>query len=212
MNRTSGIYAVTQIPRLYAAFQNLLAGDAARVRLADEFLKVQPGERVLDIACGSAAILPFLGQVDYTGIDSNPKHIAHATRVHGDRGTFMAMTSSETGSLPKHAFDVVLCIGVLHHLDDTQLSELAMLAADRLRAGGRLVAIDPTFIDGQNPIARFLAKRDSGQHVRAPQEYGRALESSFSHVETAICHDLLRVPYTHCITTARGKRTGSAAS
>lgn len=201
MQYVKGVYKLTQIPALYTLLQNMLMSEAARKAMVDEHLKPSHGARVLDIGCGSAAILPLLGTVDYVGIDSNEDHIMAARERHGTTGRFIVGGAEASENQPDAWFDIVYCIGLLHHLDDQAARQLADVAFRKLRAGGRLVAVDPAFVAGQHPLAEFLARRDSGRCVREPDGYG-ALLGRFSHVSTQVRHDLMRVPYTHCITTA----------
>ncbi len=69
-----------------------------------------------------------------------------------------------------------MAIGLLHHLDDHAVAKLARFTARMLSPNGRFVSIDPAFVEGQNPIGRWLAARDSGENVRAPDAY-QALSS-----------------------------------
>jgi len=88
-------------------------------RLAREFLKIGPGQRVLDIGCGTANILAYLPpDVDYHGYDLNPDYVATARARYGSRGTFEVRAVSPEAVPGSQQFDVVLAIGVLHHLDD----------------------------------------------------------------------------------------------
>ncbi|MBO6900910.1 MAG: class I SAM-dependent methyltransferase [Rhizobiaceae bacterium] len=200
--RTAGIYRLTQVSSLYSAFQRALGGDRTLRLLVDELIRPQPGSHILDLGCGPASIRPALGNVVYVGIDLNPDHIARAQTVvaPSDRlhmGDFASLTGELGGS-----FDQVLCVGLLHHLDDDRCIELARLARTYLKPGGRFLAIDPVFEERQNPIAWLLAKLDSGEHVRYAAGYQRVIENGFPGVETVVRRDLLKVPYSHCITTA----------
>ena len=96
-----------------------------------------------------------------------------------------------------------MAIGVLHHLDDDTAVEVFGLASASLAPGGRFVSIDPTIVDGQSPIARFLASQDRGQNVRTPEQTAQLLEPYFDDVSIVVRHDLLRVPYSHVIAEAR---------
>lgn len=200
--RTTGVYRLTQISALYSAFQRALGGERTVRLLVDELIRPQPGSHILDLGCGPASIRPAMGGVAYVGIDLNPDHIARAQAVKApsDRlhvGDFASLTGELSGS-----FDQVLCIGLLHHLDDERLREVGRLARAYLKPGGRFFAIDPVFEERQNPIAWLLAKLDSGQHVRDAAGYRSVLEKDFPSVETVVRRDLLKVPYSHCITTA----------
>lgn len=198
--RITGLYRLTQISKLYSAFQSLLGGEKTRAILRDELIKPQPGLRILDLGCGHASIRPLLGEVEYVGIDLNPDHIARAKRDHAGRGRFHCGDFSSLDGELGGTFDLVLCIGLLHHLDDEQVRHLGEIARTYLRPGGRFFAIDPAFVPSQHWLARLLAARDSGQNVRAPEGYSALIAPAFPDVSITIRHDVLRVPYTHCIT------------
>lgn len=201
MQYVTGLYKLTQIPVLYTLFQNALMSAASRQSMVDDYIRPFHGARVLDIGCGSAAVLPMLGSVDYLGVDVNEAHVASAQERHGDAGRFIAGDAETCEGLPDDWFDIVCFLGVFHHLDDETIRRYADVSFRKLRPGGRLVATDCAFVAGQHPVAAFLARRDSGRCVREPEGYG-ALLGQFTRVTTQVRHDLLRVPYTHCITTA----------
>jgi SAM-dependent methyltransferase len=200
--RVTGLYALTQSPSLYELGQHALGAFKGRRTLVDSYIRPSPGQRILDLGCGPAAILPYLGDVAYVGIDLNGAHIAKAQACHGNRGRFhvgdFASLRSELGG----SFDIVSCIGLVHHLDDARVRELALLARDYLILGGRLVTIDPVFSDGQTWIARRMAAADSGQCVRTSEGYRALISSAFDKVQVHVRHDLLRIPYSHCILEA----------
>ena len=200
--KTTGLYRLTQISSVYEAFQQLLGGAKARKAVADQYICAKPGARVLDLGCGPSAILPLLGDVDYFGIDANPDHIASAKAQYGKRGRFIADDFACLKAEHGGSFDLVLCLGLMHHLEDSRVTELATLARGYLAPGGRFIAVDPVFEDGQPMVARWLAAADSGQNVRYEAGYRDLVGAVFGRCETNVRHDLLRVPYSHCITTA----------
>jgi SAM-dependent methyltransferase len=157
---------------------------------------------VLDLGCGSAEILSHLGNVSYIGIDLNAAKIARARAEHGHRGHFLAGDFACLRADSAGKFDLVLCIGLLHHLDDQRVRELAALAYAYLSPSGRLIGVDPVFVEGQHWIARRLAAMDSGRHVRTAAAYQALIAPTFANCKTHIEHDLARVPYSHCITIA----------
>ena len=199
---TSGLYRLTQNPKFYAGFQDILGADRSRRRLAAEYIRANADDAVLDVGCGPGSILPYLGQVRYVGIDANPAHILEARAKFQD-GTFIAADFTAAAPLDAASFDIVLSLGVLHHLEDAQARELASLAWQKLRPGGRMVTIDPVFAPGQHFVARMLAQADSGRCVRHADEYRKLLEGPFGDVNAHVHHDFLRVPYSHLVMSAR---------
>jgi len=201
--RTTGLYSWTQIPRLYDLFQSVLGAHRAREILVRDYIRPSPGARILDLGCGPAVMLPYLGNVDYVGIDLNPRHIAEARRRYGERGDFRCGDTDSIAAIADGSYDIVLGIGVLHHLEDAQVANLARFAATHLAPSGRMVTIDPAFTPGQHWIARTLPAADAGRRVRTPEAYRQLATPIFRAVETTVRHDLMRIPYTHCIMTAR---------
>jgi SAM-dependent methyltransferase len=105
--------------------------------------------------------------------------------------------------LPARA-DIVIMMGVLHHMDDALACRSLRLAAGLLTDGGRFVAFDPGIVAGQPAIARFLAERDRGQHVRDVDATRTLLNQAFSQVDIDVHHDFLALPYTHIVAEATG--------
>ena len=96
-------------------------------------------------------------------------------------------------------FDIVLAMGLLHHLDDVEAASLVALASQALVSGGRFVAIDPARAPGQPHVARWLIGRDRGEYVRTADAYAELARGSFGSVAVTVRSDLLRVPYTHAV-------------
>jgi SAM-dependent methyltransferase len=174
------------------------------VRMRDEFLKVAPGQRVLDIGCGPAEILAHLpDDIDYHGYDAEANYINAARARYGNRGSFAVKAVSPDAVEDIGTFDVVMSLACLHHLTDDEADTVFASAAKLLRPGGRVITLDCAYVKDQNPIARLLAALDRGKHVRAPEGYASLARRHFSQVDVSVLHDLLAVPYTHCIIEAR---------
>ena len=98
---------------------------------------------------------------------------------------------------PAESFDVVLAIGVLHHLDDAAAAVLFESARRLLAAGGRLVTLDAALATGQRRLARWIIRHDRGRHVRTDAELLRLAAPWFPAARATVHHDYLRIPYTH---------------
>jgi SAM-dependent methyltransferase len=140
--------------------------------------------------------------VDYIGYDPSENYIQHAKRRFGNRGQFHVGFFNGL-ELEKHtSFDIVLATGLLHHMDDAQLTSMMALAHRALKPGGRLITIDPVFFNPQNPIAKILIKMDRGQNVRTGKGYSELASHVFSEVKGLVRHRTW-VPYTHWIMECR---------
>jgi 2-polyprenyl-3-methyl-5-hydroxy-6-metoxy-1,4-benzoquinol methylase len=185
--------------RAYKLLQVFVGSNQSHRRFVAEHVRPGPGARLLDVGCGPGHILRALPSgVRYVGVDASADYIAAARRDWGDRAEFHCARADEL-DLGGRRFDVVVAMGLLHHLDDRECAALIAFARSSLDPGGRLVTIDPAYAPGQARLARWLIGRDRGEHVRDTAEYRRLASSSFLDVEALTRDDLLRVPYTHAV-------------
>ena len=189
-----------EISSVYAKLMGFLAGANTYKTLVDKYIQPTPGCSVLDVGCGPAAILDLLHDVKYFGLDHNPNYIATATKKYGSKGTFICAGVDQLNDYGLKTFDRIIILGVMHHLDDAQLTQLMMSLTDRLNHGGVLITFDVAFEDKQNLIAKLLAKNDRGKFVRTKEQYLKFIELAFKVEQADLRRDLLRVPYTHLLT------------
>lgn len=122
-----------------------------------------PGLSYLDVGCGTGFLRDYLRDADYLGVDLNPRYISAARRKRGD--WFRVGNVLELDVLEK-VFDRVICIGLLHHLDDDLTHEALAQCRARLKPGGEMFAIDALWPPGNNPVGRALRRSDNGAFVR----------------------------------------------
>lgn len=194
---THGVRAVLSSPAIYTAFQSIMGAHGARTRFVREFVRPSVGERVLDLGCGPADILNYLPAVDYWGYDISEAYIKQATSRFSQRGKFHCQHLQFTDLEQLPSFDIVLALGLLHHLEDAQVISILNLARQALKPGGRLVTVDPCLDETQNPVARFLVKNDRGQNVRDKASYAALADSVFEGLRIEVRHQKW-IPYTHC--------------
>lgn len=201
---TTGARAVFSAPWVYDLAQNLVGAERSRARLVRDHLRLPERARVLDIGCGTAAMLHHLPSgVDYVGVDLSEAYIAAARHDFGDRGRFhcgdiAGMTPGAFGS-----FDVVVANGLLHHLDDEPARTMLRVARAALRSSGHLVTIDPCFDPAQSRLARFVISHDRGRNVRTLDGYAALAREVFAQVQARLREDMLRIPYTHAVLECR---------
>ena len=196
---TSGIRAILSYPLIYDALQNIMDAKGTRRDFVTKFVRPDSGNRILDIGCGTAEILPYLpNDIEYWGYDISQRYIDVARARFGERARFNCkmLDQDELSRLPK--FDIVIASGVLHHLDDLIASELFELARKALGKGGRMITIDPCLTPKQNPIARYLILHDRGQNVRDAAGYQSLAAKSFGSVRGTL-RNRNGIPYTDWI-------------
>jgi ubiquinone/menaquinone biosynthesis C-methylase UbiE len=141
--------------RELAEFVELRArsGDEVATRAAYlSTLSIRPGERVLDVGCGTGVvtrdIAHLLSNDGYVlGLEPNPYLVAEGRRIAADEGVDGAVewAFADARRLPiaDAAFDVVICATVLAHIPDGAAAVPELVRV--LRPGGRLAVfeIDP---------------------------------------------------------------------
>jgi SAM-dependent methyltransferase len=166
-------------------------------------LDAQPGERILDIGCGPAYLLDDLPAVHYVGFDTDARYLAYARERYGHRGEFILSEYNETQRERHAPFDGILLMGLIHHLDDSQASDLLQLLAQSLTPNGRAITLDPCFTPDQSRIARFMARNDRGQFVRDELGYVSLVKRCFADVSQRVMHGICRVPSTEIVMVLR---------
>lgn len=195
----TGIRSLLNNPFIYGLSQDLFGAGKIRVDLVADFIRPPLNANVLDIGCGTAEIINYLPGVSYWGFDISQVYIEQAKKKYGNLGHFFCkeLTAQDLEYLPR--FDIVLAMGLLHHLSDETAGILLGLAHSALKPGGRLITIDACFEVGQNPLARLFISLDRGQNVRTREGYSELVSRVFPKYRAEVRHKT-GIPYTHCIT------------
>ena len=194
---TTGIRAMLSHPLVYNVLQNLMGAARVRACIVRDYVRPFPGMRILDLGCGTAEILCSLPtDITYVGYDMSLEYIAAAQKRFSGRGTFHCRLLEQAEVAKLEPFDLVLGIGVLHHLDDASARQFMVVAQSALARGGRIYTLDPCYASGQSSIARFLISRDRGQHVRDVEGYRDLPRGLAAEVTGTLVHQSW-IPYTH---------------
>ncbi|MBW9209519.1 methyltransferase [Mumia sp. zg.B21] len=155
----SSIKDVLSFVPAYIGLQKGLGADRLRYAAIDA-AAIRPGEVVVDVGCGPAYYFDRLRQpITYHGYDTDERYVRWSTKKYGDRGTFHHAVFDEKQAEALPVLDVVLLLGLLHHLSDKQAHALLALCAKHLTPGGRVVSIDPCFVSGQGRVEVDLGER-----------------------------------------------------
>ena len=157
--------------------------------------ELQPGQRVLDIGCGTGNLLLALGRdepgVEIEGLDPDPRALAKAARKAHRAGVAASWRPGYAQDLP-HAdgsVDRVFSSLMLHHMPDDDGKD-ALLAEVRrvLRPDGLLVLADidgHTAVDGHGFLRRRMAHNpmihDNAGMVDRIKAAGFAVEAPVEH-------------------------------
>ncbi len=167
-------------------------------KFVEKYVRPRDGDRVLDVGCGDGDIRPLLGDVHYLGIDDNERYLKVASSRTNATTRFVRANVADLESLDVGTFDIVIALGLLHHLPDDSAQSLLAGVRSVLSQGGRLVTLDPVFSADQKSLARVLAALDRGRHVRDEAGYLRLVEEDLTVTQHSVRHDLLWFPYSHC--------------
>ena len=112
------------------------------VPYAEQFRRLQPGDKVLEIGCGCGGnLVPYAERgLEVTGVDITPARIAEAKeffRGHGLEGRFQVADILREGSV-EGRFDLIIVHDVIEHLSD---KKRLFDGFDRLSAPGGVVFV-----------------------------------------------------------------------
>lgn len=141
-----------------------------------EWLKVHaPGKKALDYCSGLGHTSLKLAQIgaDVYGIDISPNEVASAKKLLADNGfdgSNIVVGDAEKTDFPDNFFDVVVCNGVLHHLDvHKAFPELCRI----VKPTGKIIAMEAL---GYNPLIQLYRRRTP--HLRTAWETEHILKLS----------------------------------
>lgn len=186
-------------PSAYQGFKSVIGASRHMEVFLRDYVRPQPGERVLDIGCGTGDAALSLPDVTYVGIDLSDDYIDAAKRRNVPGAEFVSASVEELGDLGLGSFDCAIAVGVLHHLPDDVVTGMLESLGPLLVEDGRLVTIDPVWAPDSSTIGRVLASLDRGRYVRDEGGYERLVAPHFARITSDVRHDLLKIPYTHCV-------------
>ena len=190
-------------PFFYEFYHQLIGANYRSHVLVDEYIRPQQGDRILDVGCGPGNMLPYFPECHYLGVDANPAYIETARKRYGHRGKFVQERVSHHNVTELGQFDIVLALGLIHHLDDDEARDLFRLAHAALRPGGRMITNDGCYTPNQSAAKKYLLSRDRGKFVRSKEQYEALAASWLTVVRADLREDVLRIPYTHLMMECR---------
>lgn len=184
--------------------KSFYAIDRASKQYLHEWLAERcPGRRALDYCCGNGEIALRLARygAEAYGIDISAQEIATAKQSAAAAGqgarTHFAVMDAEAMNFPDDHFDLIVCSGVLHHLDvDRAFPELARV----LKPTGEIICAEAL---GYNPAISWYRRRTphlrtawEADHILTMKEVRKGLRH-FARVQVRYFHlfTILAIPF-----------------
>lgn len=183
-------------PFFYLLFQGIIGAKRARRKSVRLYAPAKPGQRILDIGCGTGYVVEYFPNTEYIGFDTDQAYINYAKNRYGNVGTFYCQEFNDVAADKNGVFDLVIMNGLLHHLDDNSVKLLLERVKKVLKPDAYVVTLDGCYIDNQSSIAKRLLDGDRGKFVREKGQYESLASDVFNSVASYIHNDWLFIPYT----------------
>lgn len=138
---------------------------------------IEGQKNVLDLGCGIGTMSTMFPRSSYLGIDIDTQAVELAKKNYPE---YKFETLDATSFDIKEKFDLVLIVGVLHHLSDKDVNKTLECISRCLKTNGKIViieAIPPLF--KWNFIGYILRANDKGHFIRQTEEYKELIERKF---------------------------------
>jgi ubiquinone/menaquinone biosynthesis C-methylase UbiE len=161
------LYRLLEHPRVYEAFQRLLApgaGQALARELGEIKREVTGGSLALDVGCGPHSHLWQVG-LRPIGVDISVDY----THAFAQQGARSVVASADALPFRDASVDSAWTIGLLHHLPDADARQAVQEMVRSTRPGGDVVVFDGLLPDSiwRNPYVWLQRKLDRGRYMRS---------------------------------------------
>lgn len=183
--------------QLYNCYQFCVGGTKYREQLVQgAFAKFSP-QTVLDLGCGPGPTLKNLPtHSKFYGVDLSSRYLKSAQRKNSKATLIQGDVSAKDwhDRIEEKTVDVVLAMGLFHHLDDNQLDKLARNLKNLMNSESRLISVDPTITPNTGIVAKWFADNDRGKFVRSPEQLVEFFLRSEMKVNYRVCKSKFNIP------------------
>jgi ubiquinone/menaquinone biosynthesis C-methylase UbiE len=141
-------YVYDPFVRFLLFFINGGFGGEKRLRQqAIDWLEIEPGERILDIASGTGTISIMMGnqlggQGEVVGIEISPTQMRVARRKRRPPGVCFSQADAQNIPFPDASFDKAIIFGALHEMPREVRRKVLSEAFRALKPSGKLVVME----------------------------------------------------------------------
>ncbi|KAG2382244.1 hypothetical protein C9374_005446 [Naegleria lovaniensis] len=180
---------------------------------------IQPGMTVLDLGCGSGAVLCMIASMhpesEFIGFDLSENMLQHAQAeidemnlknvklVKGDMTDFLEQHGDTTSQdeltrFKQASFDVVMCTNALHHLPDEKALQkcFANISQVLKKEDGSLYLLDFLHVRSEKTMHLLSHFHEEEQEELFTQDYANSLKAAF--FKDQILHAMKSLPSDGC--------------
>lgn len=198
----SGVRAILKHGWIYRLSQLLFGEKTSKQYIIDNYLAgLTPDSSLLDMGCGAGNFAYFIPQnVCYIGFDPNVNYIESATKNFSEHKNFYfyagtAVSQAVNDHIDDASVDYAIVHGVMHHISDGEITEFFNLAKRALKPGGKLICLEPVWIENQSPVKKLVMRLDRGKNIKQQSQWlALAHENSgtWATLYSQICKNLIR--------------------
>ena len=144
-----------------------------------ELNNINPGQRILDLGCGTGEFVQLFEDYDYHGIDNDLQYIEYAQRKYNSRKFYFMDASKMT--FKDNYFNAVFIIGVLHHMDDELCGCIFKEIKRVIKKHGKIIIMENLNPESKTDfLGNLFRKLDNGNFIRTKEEYIKLLSNDFN--------------------------------
>lgn len=130
----------------------------------------RPGLDVLEMGCGQGILSNWFKDGRYVGIDTDLASLKFA-RARRPANYFLFANAAQA-PFPEAAFDVAISVGILHHLNNSDLAGHFREVLRVLKKGGKMIVVDSLKPERRDFLRYLCSALERGEYLRTEEELG----------------------------------------
>ena len=152
-----------------------------RKRIINHLARGSNFESVLDAGCGTGILARLFSSKQYYGVDVDRGAVSYARKANPG---YKFAVGDLTNFTSNRSFDLVLVVGVLHHLEKVESEKYLQFISTHSRKNVRIIIIEAIPPIKKWNLPGFLLRYfDKGKFVRTRSDYKKMIEKKFRITE-----------------------------